>query len=456
MSDNARSRALLILNRWEKEGVPLDLVVAEVLRQPFADPRDLQFCRALVYGVVCWRGYLDALLARMSSHPLAKMKPLTLQALRCGLYQLLVMDRVPASAAINETIRLLKEAGQPKWLTGFVNGILRRLSRELADLPRPGEIDALNSAGLTMPDLLSHPRWLYERWVGRFGKEVALALCRANNVGADLTLRAAPRIGRDALLEKLQAVGITAEAGRFAATAVLLPGYRGAITALPGYVEGWFQVQDEAAQLVVPLLGELIEGIWLDACAGLGGKTTQMAELAGSGAQVVAVEPEARRFGLLGTNLQRLGLSAAVETFPGTIADLAGTGSRLFQGILVDAPCSGLGVIRRHPDIRWNRQASELARYQGGQLALLDQAAALLAPGGVLVYATCSSEPEENERVVGLFLAGHQNFVVEDCVDYLPVTAQEFVGADGFFRTRPDQGLDGFFASRLRKMDKRS
>lgn len=451
MSDNARSRALLILNRWEKEGLPLDLVVTEVLRPPFADARDLQFCRALVYGVVCWRGYLDALLAKLSSHPVAQMKPLTRQALRCGLYQLVAMDRVPASAAINETIQLLKEAGQPRWLTGFVNGVLRRVSRELAVLPGPGEIDGVKSAGFALPDLLSHPRWLYERWLARHGQEVALALCRADNDGAPLCLRAVARVGRDTLREVLRAAGITAELGAFAPAALILPGYRGPITALPGYDEGWFQVQDEAAQLVVPLLGEVGEGRWLDACAGLGGKTTQMAELTGAGGQVVAVEPEARRFALLGANLHRLGLDAAVETLAGTIADLTATGSRQFQGILVDAPCSGLGVIRRHPDIRWNRQEAELARYQAGQLALLDQAAALLAPDGVLVYATCSSEPEENEQVVELFLAGHRDFRVEGCGDYLPGAARDFVGADGFFRTRPDQGLDGFFAARLVK-----
>jgi len=440
----------LILNRWEKEGVPLELVVTEVLRQPLADARDLQFCRALVYGVVCWRGYLDALLSKLSSHPLAKMKPLTLQALRCGLYQLVSMDRVPASAAINETIGLLKEAGQPKWLTGFVNGILRRVSRELGDLPRPGEIGGENGAGFALPDLLSHPGWLYQRWVGRYGAETALAICQANNAGAALTLRATARVGRDALLEKLRAAGIVAEPGNFAPTAVILPSFRGAVTTLPGYDEGDFQIQDEAAQLVVPLLGEIGEGRWLDGCAGLGGKTTQMAELAGPGAKVMAVEPEARRFALLGANLQRLGQSAAVETISGTIADLAAGDDSQFQGILVDAPCSGLGVIRRHPDIRWNRREAELARYQSGQLSLLDQAADLLAPGGVIVYATCSSEPEENEQVVELFLAGHQEFMKESCGEYLPESAREFAGADGFFRTRPDQGVDGFFASRLK------
>jgi len=450
MSDNARSRAVLILLRWEKEGVPLDLVMAEALRQPLAEVRDLQFCRALVYGVVCWRGYLDALLARISSHPLAGMKPLTRQALRCGLYQLLAMDRVPPSAAINETVRLLKEAGQPRWLTGFVNGILRRVSRELDTLPRPGEPGEAGS-GWAPYELLSHPQWLFARWLGRYGEEGALAICRANNAGGALTLRTTARIGRDDLLTKLRAAGIAAEVGRFAPTAVLLPGYRGAVTALPGYEEGWFQVQDEAAQLVVPLLGGIVEGTWLDACAGLGGKTTQLAELAGPDAKVVAVEPEPRRFELLGANLARLGLSGKVETRSGTIGDLAAGDGRRFQGILVDAPCSGLGVIRRHPDIRWNRQENDLFRYQAGQLALLSQATALLAPGGVLVYATCSTEPEENELVVESFLAAHKDFRVDDCRDCLPVAARVFVDAADCFRTRPDQGLDGFFAVRLLK-----
>lgn len=452
MSDNARSRALLILRRWENEGVPLDLVMAEAMRQPFAEPRDLQFCRALVCGVVCWRGYLDALLAKLSSHPVKQMKPLTRQALLCGIYQLLFMDRVPASAAINETVKLLREAGQPRWLTGFVNGILRRVSRELSTLVRPGDLAGVDG-GWTHHDLFSHPQWLYERWVGRYGERGALDICRANNAEAALTLRVTARLGRNDLLAKLDAAGIVAEAGRFAPMAVALPGYRGAIPSLPGYEEGWFQVQDEAAQLVVPLLGVVGEGRWLDACAGLGGKTTQLAELAGSGASVVAVEPEARRFELLGANLTRLKMRSVVEILAGTIADLAAGSSRQFRGILVDAPCSGVGVIRRHPDIRWNRREVELARYQTGQLALLDQAAALLAPGGVLVYATCSTEPEENELVVERFLAEHQDFLVEGCREYLPVAAQEFVGSDGFLRTRPDQGVDGFFAARLKRME---
>jgi len=448
--DNPRRQAVQILSRWEREGLPLDLVMVEELSRPFADPRDYQFCRALVYGVVRWLGYLDAILARYASHPLVKMKPLTRQALRCGLFQLLGMDRVPASAAINETVNLLKEAGQPRWLTGFVNGILRRCNRELAMLPKPG------GASADFPDwpkygLLSHPEWLYARWVRRYGPDLAEAICRADNVEADLILRVAGGRKREDLPVRLREAGIAAVAGKYAPGALRLSDYRGAVGTLPGYREGLFQVQDEAAQLISPIMGPLGRGRYLDACAGLGGKTTQLAESLPAGGELIAVEPEPRRLALLGENLQRLGLNAQVETFAGTLAQLAGRGGEQFRGILVDAPCSGLGVIRRHPDIRWNRQEGDLSRYQAGQLSLLREAAAMLAPGGIMVYATCSLEPEENEQVIERFLDGQTELRVDDCREFLPPGARMFVGTDGFFRTRPDQGLDGFFSARLKK-----
>lgn len=436
-----------ILNRWEKQGQPLDLVLAEELAQPFAEPRDYQFCRALVYGVVRWRGYLDAILSKYASHPLAKMKPLTLQALRCGLFQLLGMDRVPASAAINETVELLKEVGQPRWLTGFVNGILRRCNRERASLPPPG---ALTEHYPDWPrfELLSHPDWLFGRWVKRYGAGRAEAICRANNAEAGLTLRIVGG-NMETLSYRLREAGIAAEIGKFAPNALRLPDYRGLVSALPGYDEGYFQVQDEAAQLVALLMGALGSGRYLDACAGLGGKTTHLGEMLEEGGQLVAVEPEPRRLTLLADNLQRLHLSGRVEIFAGALAQMTARAGEKFHGILIDAPCSGLGVIRRHPDIRWNRQDTDLLRYQVRQLTLLEEAAALLAPGGHLVYVTCSTEPEENEQVVERFLTEHQGFTVVDGREFMPPTAGELVDPNGFFHSLPDQGLDGFFAARL-------
>jgi 16S rRNA (cytosine967-C5)-methyltransferase len=445
--DNARSRAIAVLEQWEGKSISLDLLLEDELRRPLPDRRDSQFCRALVYGVVRWLGYLDWVLAKYSTHSLAKMKPLTRQALRTGLYQLLAMDRVPVAAAIDETVKILKDRRQPRWLTGFVNGLLRRVSRELDTLPAPGK----GGADFVGPDLLSHPPWLYERWVARYGLERTVALCLTNNREADLCLRLV-NISQDDFLDRLAAADIPAAKGLYAGGAVVLPGYKGLVPELPGYAEGLFQVQDEGAQLAAGLLGaKLAAGRYLDACAGLGGKTTHLAAMLAADASLLAVEPDKRRYELLGVNLRRLGLDGVVETIQGRLADVADQLAGGFRGILVDAPCSGLGVIRRHPDIRWNRRPDDLPRYQAEQLALLGLAARLLAPGGVLVYITCSTEPEENEQVVEKFLATHPDFQTEDCRAYLPDNAGELVDEQGFFRSLPDQGLDGFFGARVRK-----
>jgi len=252
------------------------------------------------------------------------------------------------------------------------------------------------------------------------------------------------------LADRLRGAGIEVEPGLYAPTSLLLHGYKGTVSNLPGYEEGLFQVQDEAAQLVSLLMGPLGPGRYLDACAGLGGKTTHLGELLGKEGQLVAVEPEPRRLDLLAANLQRLHLSDRVEIFAGELRQLSRLRDEKFSGILLDAPCSGTGVIRRHPDIRWNRQEADLLRYQGRQLALLNEATALLAPGGHIVYVTCSTEPEENEQVLEKFLAAHPGFAVEDCRNRLPSAAMKFIGPDGYFRTLPDLGLDGFFSARLR------
>lgn len=437
----------MVLENWERKGISLDLLLEDELRRPFSDPRDSQFCRALVYGVVRWLGYLDWVVAKYSKHSLAKMKPLTRQALRTGLYQLVAMDRVPVSAAINETVKILKDRKQPRWLTGFVNGLLRRVSRELDSLPSPGQ----GGKGFTGHSLLSHPQWLYDRWCTRYGLERTEALCLTNNQEADLCLRLV-NISRAKYIEQLAAIDVEGLPGQFSEQAVILPEYRGSVTELPGYAEGLFQVQDEAAQLAAGLLGDkLSAGRYLDGCAGLGGKTIHLASMLADDGSLLAVEPDKRRYELLGVNLQRLGLAGKVETLKGRLEDVAEQVAGKFKGILLDAPCSGLGVIRRHPDIRWNRKLEDLQRYQTGQLALLQIAAQLLEPGGALVYITCSTEPEENEQVVEKFLADHPDFQTEDCRDYLPANCGELADEQGFFRSLPDQGLDGFFGVRLVK-----
>ena len=441
---NTRAIAMDVLLAWQESQEPLDLVLEqECARAALGDPRDRHFLMALVYGVVRWQGYLDGIIADFSSHPLTKMKPLTLAALRVGLQQLLFMDRVPESAAINETVRALKEARQPKWLTGFVNALLRTAARRRKTLPPADAAAAVRS----------HPEWLVARWLALYGRERMQAICAANNREAGLCLRVnTKRISVPQYLEVLASHGIAATPGAYAPAALRLPDdFRGGIAELPGYGQGYFQVQDEAAQLACHLLAPFAPGACLDGCAGLGGKTVQLAWLLPEGTRLVAVEPNARRLALLRENLARLG-EEGVELVASTLEEYAAGCRERFSAILIDAPCSGLGVIRRQPDIRWQRSLAILERNRERQGALLAAAAPLLAPGGVLVYATCSIEPMENEEVVARFLQEQPGFSLTDAREYLPSKAQALGDETGFFRTTPEQGLDGFFAARLQKI----
>jgi len=405
------------------------------------DPRDAQLAKAILMGVLRWQGYLDGIIRRFSKHPLEKMKPLTLAALRIGLYQLLFLDRIPPSAAVNETVQALKLAGQPKWLTGFVNGVLRSLIRARKSLPPADEAAAV----------ASHPAWLVERWRQQYGEERAGKICAVNNIPPPLGLWVNPaRISVAGCLALLRENEVAAEPGQFAPDSVLIEDFRGRVAELPGYREGFFQVQDEAAQLVCRLLAPLAPGDYLDACAGLGGKSIHLASLLPPEARLTAVEPNRGRAALFAENLRRLG-GPGISLYQGSLQEYGQGCGTQFKGILVDAPCSGLGVIRRHPEIRWNRRETDLCRYRAQQEELLATAAGLLAPGGALVYATCSLAIEENEEVIAGFLKARPDFSLSPARKHLPAQAGHFCDAGGFFKTAPDQGLDGFFAARLEK-----
>ena len=447
MKHGPRFTAIETLRLWEQSGAAANQVMEKQLSSGgTADPRDRQLMAALVYGVIRWRGYLDWLISKFSSHPTKKMKTRTRQALRVGLYQLIFMDRIPDSAAINETVEALKKSGQPRWLLSFVNGLLRNVARS----PDTGLPEKAGNE-IPAPARLSHPEWLINRWQDRYGPRQTEEICETNNRLPPLCLRVNTRaVSVNDFITEIQAAGIAASVGIFAPEAVLLD-YQGLIPDIPGYAEGFFQVQDQAAQLVSLLLSPLQnDKTYLDACAGLGGKTSHIAQMLAKGGRLTAVEPNRIRVKRLKENLSRLGLDALVAIIQDKLENL-GTRKK-FSGVLVDAPCSGLGVIRRQVDIRWNRAESDLKRYQERQLILLASAAELVEPGGVLVYATCSTEPEENDAVIKKFLAGHPEFMLSNCRDHLPAAAAELVDGEGFFRTVPGQhDLDGFFAARLRK-----
>jgi 16S rRNA (cytosine967-C5)-methyltransferase len=443
VEENARTVAIDALCQWDESRLPMDRIFTEAAAR--LDPMERRLARTMVYGVLRQRDVLDAVLDNYSHHAPEKMKSRTRMTLRVGIFQLLFLSRIPSSAAVNTTVNTLKRARQPSWLVGFVNGLLRRVAANRETLDR----FFLDADGLPRTN---HPHWLCARWQQQYGAEKMRAICAVNNSEPPLCLRVNTRkIGRADFLTELKKSGVNAQASSLSPVGLVVTGYPGPVASLHGYASGLFQVQDDAAQLASMLLRMSEPCRVLDACAGLGGKTGHLVELLPAGSTVLALEPDTRRHRLLLENIGRLGHQSQVLPVQGSLAEFAASRPQAFDAILVDAPCSGTGVIRRQPDIRWNRQPEDLSRYAETQLALVQQARTLLKPGGTLVYATCSLEPEENGQLIGRFLGSNPNFYQEDAAAYLPEQARRLLRSDGFFAPLPTDDCDGFFACRLRR-----
>lgn len=442
---SSRYLAIETLYQLEKCSTPLPVLFQKICDKHTPSAADRSFAMNLIYGVLRQRQYLELLVSQLSRQPLKKLHPYVRQGLAVGLYQIFFLDRTPDSAAVNETVKGIKNAKVPKRLHGFVNGVLRESIRRKQILPTPDSTDENGSP------ILNHPQWMTARWQSHFGKDEMEAICSYNNQQQPLVLRInRQQIPRDKYLQILQAEDIEAEKGYYSADALILRGYHGPVTGLPGYEEGMFQVQGEAAQLASLLLQPIVKnGLYLDGCAGLGGKTGHLLELLEPlSANLIAVEPEKHRQDKLIINLEKRLSADQLTLFCGDLQTFCQTSSTRFSGILVDAPCSGTGVTGKHPDIRWRRTAADIEHYTKLQKELLWLAATRIAAGGVLVYATCSLEPEENNEVVHHFLEQHPSFTLTDPAPYLPIEAGKLI-RQGFFHPRPSDRIDGFFAARL-------
>jgi len=445
---NPRAMALKVLIRWETKKPLLDEVLSEVLEKSvLPDPRDQGLVAELINGVVRHLSLIDYYLSRVSRKPLEKMDPEVRNALRLGAYQIM-FTRIPPSAAVNETVKILKRR-RGTWIIGFVNAVLRELAEkwEKIDLP-PREMDLVGHLCVTY----SYPRWMVERWLSLFGPEETEALLRAGNERPTLVVRAnTMRVSRDQLLIYLKAEIPEVAACRYSPDGLILHGFQGRITNLRAFKVGWLQVQDEASQLVSYLLAPRPGERILDACAGVGGKSTHLGQMMRNTGRIYALDLYPWRLERLKENAKRLGITNIEVMAADATKAIERLGGQFFDRILIDAPCTGTGVIRRHPDIKWARSPKDLKEVPERQLALLTSLAPLLKKGGVMVYATCSLEPEENEEVVAKFLE-KTNFVLEKAHQFLPEPARALVDEQGFMRTYPHRhDLDGFFAARFRK-----
>jgi len=397
--------------------------------------RDHGFVQELVYGTLRLRGRLDHILGRRVKGGLPRLEPDVLDVLRLGAYQLLEMDAVPPYAAVSQSVELARSAGAAR-AAGLVNGVLLAIERERDRIDFPGPGDPLAHAVAWG----SHPAWMVERWLARWGPDDTLRLVEANNTRPELYLRLVG-ITREEALERLSAAGISATPVEASPESLRIEPPTTAAEALAAVPA---VVQDPAASLVVRFAA--VEPGWrvLDLCAAPGGKA---AALADSGATVAAADLSFRRLERLRQNVARLGLGRRVHPVQ---ADARTPPFREADAVLLDAPCTGTGTLRRHPDGRWRVDAEQLDALVALQRDLLAAAAPLVRPGGLLVYSTCSLEPEENEERVAEFLELHPGFRNESPAG---AVSPSLCGAHGHLVVLPQRhGFDGAFAARLRRV----
>jgi 16S rRNA (cytosine967-C5)-methyltransferase len=419
----------------------------ERARESLGDERDRALATEIATGVQRWRAALDHLVVQFSKRPIDRLDPEIVEILRLSTYQLLHLTRVPAAAVVDDAVNLAYRAGKSS-ASGFVNAVLRAVSRKRPSLPlpqRPTDPADRHSVLEYFSITLSHPRWLAERWYDRFGFETAEQWLHFDNAPAPLTLRANRlRLSREDLQARLAALEIAATPGRFGPDALIVShGHPLREAGLPG---GWFVAQDEASQLVTLLAGPHPGPRVLDTCASPGGKATAIAAVLQEGGRIVACDVRRRRIDLLRRTVERTGASTISVVQADLLFSLPFGSS--FDCVMVDAPCSGLGTLRRDPDIRWRRRADDLPTLAAAELRMLGHAAGVVAPGGRLVYATCSSEPEENEDVADAFLRLSPDFTAVDARAAHPLLPPLLVDNRGHLRTSPDRhGLEAFFGA---------
>jgi 16S rRNA (cytosine967-C5)-methyltransferase len=446
----ARTAAFTALRDVNAGRADLPAALAAV-RPGLQDERDRALATDLVTGTLRWQGQLDYLIEHFAKRPLTKLDFEVLQILRLGAYQILHLDRVPAAAAVNDAVAMTRRARKTS-AAGLVNAVLRALSRNVHRLPlpsRPPEGDPLPYLEVS----LSHPGWLANRWLERYGFDAAEAWERFNNAAAPLTIRVNRlKIDAPALTRALAEHGVAVAPARYAPDGLIVTSGNPLRTTLAG--TGQFVLQDEASQLVA-LLGAPEAGMKvLDTCASPGGKTTAMAAMAGDRAEIVATDVRPARVQLL---RETVGASGA-QNIRVLQADLEAGLPFMpeFDIVFVDAPCSGLGTVRRDPDIRWRRAEADLALLAAAQLNMIRYAADAVRPGGRLIYSTCSSEPEENDQVVAKFLAANRHFEKVDLHAEKPAyfdALEPVLDDSGVLRTSPAQhGLEAFYGAVLRRV----
>jgi 16S rRNA (cytosine967-C5)-methyltransferase len=454
--DEVRMQAWKILGQVDDSRTFADHALERAFaKNPQWKPLDRAFLLELVLGTLRWRGRIDHAIHLASTYPGKNIQTSLLQLLRVGAYQILFLDRVPDSAAVNESVRLAKVIFKNTKMNAFVNAVLRNIARKKDHEVFPPFI---SSPIEYLTQALSHPRWMVERWMEDWGPETTREICAANNLRPPFTVRVNTlKTSRENLRKEFKAVGMDSFPTPFSPEGLILrrsPSL--AEDAL--FQKGLYFVQDEASQMISHLLAPRPGERVLDACAAPGGKITHLAQLMEGRGEMIALDLHDSKLKAIQENCQRLGITS-VQTFRADASQpLPFPASFAFDRILVDAPCTGLGILHRNPEIKWRRKPQDPLRYQGLQLAILENVSSRLKKEGILVYSTCTMTYEENDSVVEAFLDRHKGFHLEDVRSLSPDSWQPVIDSKGFLRTYPQRiipkdgyRLDGFFAARMKR-----
>jgi ribosomal RNA small subunit methyltransferase RsmB len=443
--DRPREAALKVLYEINVNGAYTNIALNKQLEAGELKDIDRAFVTELVYGTIKWRLTLDWVISGFSNIKLKKISPWILNILRLGAYQLLHMDKVPESAVCNESSKLAARYGH-KASTGFVNALLRNMAKNKNNITYP------NKDGNLIQYLsvkYSHPEWMVERFLRMFGTDFTESLLESNNSIPEFTVRTNTLTAtRDSLMEQLARDNVDSMYGRFAPEAVIIKN-PSSITRLNAFKTGLFQVQDESSMLVASVLDPKPDELVLDVCSAPGGKSTHLAQLMDNKGTVLARDIHEHKLELIRQSAKRLGIGIIkTELYDALNTDSSSIGK--FDRVLLDAPCTGLGIIRRKPDIKWARLSSDETEITELQKKMLDTVAGYVKPGGVLVYSTCTILPEENNMMVERFLKENPEFFLDDIKPYIPEVLRSSVMSEGMLQLFPNRdGTDGFFIARM-------
>ncbi|MFB8788252.1 MAG: 16S rRNA (cytosine(967)-C(5))-methyltransferase [Potamolinea sp.] len=443
---NPRQLAFIALREIHKRGAFTDIALDRVLRDATLKSADRGLVTELVYGSVRRARSLDAIIDQLGKKKASQQPPDLRTILHVGLYQLRYQDRIPDSAAVNTTVELAKENGF-QGLTGFVNGLLRQYVRLAENSTEPLNLpeEIVERLGV----LYSFPDWMIKMWIEQLGREETQQLCEWFNQSPTIDLRVnLLRVSMEEVEAAMNEVGVEVQRVPQIPQALRVTGGIGTIQQLPGFDQGWWSIQDSSAGLVSHLLDPQAGEVVIDTCAAPGGKTTHIAELMEDEGIIWACDRAASRLKKVQENAQRLQLKS-IQICAGDSRNLPQFTASADR-VLLDAPCSGLGTLHKRPDIRWRSTPETVQELSVLQGELLAQAATWVKPGGILVYATCTVHPQENEGVIQGFLERHPHWLIEP--PSFNSSLATFASPQGWIKVWPHRHyMDGFFMVRLKQ-----